>query len=79
MNIKRKTDTIMLKKILVEHKLDKINELSKATGINRTTLGAILSGKSQPSAEIMYKLIKALEIAPSEAGEIFFNPNLRDT
>jgi len=73
------TDIIALKKKAVENKLEKITALSIATGINRNTLGEILSGKSQPTATVMEKLIVALKMTPEEAGYIFFKPNLRKT
>lgn len=70
---KRATDTVALKKIMVERELDRINALSEASGVSRTTLGNILSAKAQPSAEVMNKLIDALKIPPAKAGEIFFS------
>lgn len=73
----RITNTVALKKIMVERSLDKISELSRASGVSRTTLGTVLSGKSQPSAEVMNKLVSALRIPPALAGEIFFANDLR--
>lgn len=70
------TDIIALKKIAVDRRLDKISDLSKASGVNRNTLSMILSGKSQPSSDVMYKLITALQIPPEEAGHIFFSQYL---
>lgn len=70
------TDIIALKKIAVDRRLDKISDLSKASGVNRNTLSMILSGKSQPSSDVMYKLITALQIPPEEAGHIFFSRDL---
>lgn len=73
---KRVTDVVALKKIMVEKRLDKICDLSRVAGVSRVTLGNILSGKTQPSAEVMNKLIVALNIAPEQAGQIFFKDNL---
>lgn len=70
---KRTTDIVALKKIMVERNLEKINDLSKVSGISRSTLSNILNGKSQPSAEVMNKLVDALEIPLEKAGEIFLN------
>lgn len=69
---KRATDIVALKKIMVEKELDKISELARISGVNRTTLGNVLRGKAQPSAEVMNKLIDTLAIPPNKAGEIFF-------
>lgn len=67
-----KTDHIALKKIMVEHEIDSIQELANRTQINRNTLSKILSGKARPSSEAMEKLVFTLNIAPEEAGKIFF-------
>lgn len=73
----RGTDVIALKKIMVEQDLEKISKLSQIAGISRSTLGNILSGKTQPSADVMHKLVATLKIPPEKAGEIFFNHDLR--
>ena len=71
------TDIIALKKIMVEKRLEKITDLSNATGISRNTLSGVLRGRIQPSADVMMRLAATLEITASQAGEIFFNDNLR--
>lgn len=71
-----KTDTIELKKIMIDQGIDTITELSERSGVDRNTLSKILSGESQPSSNVMFKLIWALEMSPSKAGEIFFKLNL---
>jgi transcriptional regulator with XRE-family HTH domain len=73
-----KADTKELKKIMVEKDINTVRELSEISGINRNTLGNILNGNIQPSADSMYKLIEALEIDARKAGEIFFTQHLRD-
>jgi len=70
-----KTDVIGLKKIMVEKRLDKVNALCEEAGINRGTLYNILAQKTQPSSAVIQKLIFALDIPPSRAGEIFFGQN----
>ncbi len=72
----RKTDTIALRKFMAEKQMN-VTELSRASGVSRACLGSILNGKSQPSAEVMNKLVSALEIPPETAGSIFFSRNLR--
>lgn len=79
MNTKYHTDTIALKKRMLDMGFDKITVLSKAAGVNRDTLGAILSGKVQPSANAMLKLADTLDMPPEMAGNIFFSNNLRNT
>jgi len=75
---RRVTDTIALKKAMVDSGLDKIIDLSRASGVSRNTLGNILNGNSQPSADVMNKLVVTLEVPPSEAGQIFFSSILRN-
>ena len=75
----RKTDVIALKKLMIENGFDSVIRLSVASEINRNTLGSVLGGSIQPSAEVMDKLINVLKIPASLAGEIFFNPDLRNT
>lgn len=58
---------------MVDKGLEKIKDLSEIAGISRNTLSAVLQGKHQPSADVMYKLAKALGMSPLNIGEIFFN------
>jgi len=74
-----KTDVISLKKQMIEKKISKITELSEASGVDRNTLSKVLNEEIQPSSNVMYKLVKALELTPEKAGKIFFGKNLRDT
>lgn len=67
-----KTDTIAIKKRMVEKNIKTITELSEITGINRNTLSKIISGKIQPSSEAMQKLVFKLDFTPQEAGNVFF-------
>lgn len=73
-----KTDVIEIKKIMVEKGFDTIKSLSSKAGIDRNTLGKILSGEVQPSSEVMDKLVFTLKIPPNKAGMIFFNNSLRN-
>lgn len=68
----QKTNTIELKKLMIENGINSITALSKVTNINRNTLSAVLSGEAQPSAYVMYRLVDALHIQPANAGVIFF-------
>lgn len=72
-----KTDYIEIKKIMAEKEIKTIKELAEKTGINRNTLSNVLSGKIQPSSDVMEKLVFFLEISPETAGRIFFSINLR--
>lgn len=68
----RTTNVIELKKVMVERGLSKICDLSSASKVNRTTLGNIVNGKSQPSAAVIRRLVGALDMSPDTAGRIFF-------
>lgn len=72
-----KTDTVAIKKRMVEKNIKTIKELSECTGVNRNTLSKVLSGESQPSSEVMEKLVFSLDFTPQEAGPIFFMRDLR--
>lgn len=74
-----KTDIIELKKAMVEAGLDKIIDLSGASGVDRNTISKILNGEIQPSSNVMERFVVALCLQPERAGRIFFNPNLRNT
>ena len=76
---KRITDTIAIKKIMLEKGYKTISSLAAESGINRTTLGKVLDGKIQPSSDVMFKLVETLDIPAAEAGQIFFAVNLRTT
>ena len=77
MNVVFKTDIVALRKLMIDKGYIKTIDLARASGIDRTTLGKILKGTAQPSSDVMYKLVAALEIPPQAAGDIFFNPDLR--
>ena len=72
--MERKTDTIALKKYMVEKGYKTIVSLSRDCGVNRNTLGKILDGEEQPSADVMTRLVSVLDIPAGEAGTIFFSP-----
>jgi len=74
---KRATDTIAIKKLMVEKGYKTISHLAIESGINRTTLGKVLDGKIQPSSNVMLKLVETLNISATEAGNIFFAENFR--
>ncbi len=74
-----KTDTMALKKMMVENEIETIVALSEKCGINRNTLSQVLNGNIQPSADVMDRLVSALQIPPEKAGRIFFMLNLRGT
>lgn len=73
-----KTNVIELKKLMVEHGLEKTTDLSEASGVDRNTLAKVLSGEIQPSSMVMDKLAYTLKMNSKTAGEIFFTPTLRD-
>lgn len=73
------TDVIELRKAMIEKGYDTIGAFSKDCGIGRETLGRILKGKIQPTADAMYKIVDCLSINSERAGTIFFSTNLRNT
>lgn len=73
-----KTDVKEIKKIMIDRGINTMTELSEKSGINRNTLSQVLNGESQPSSDVMDKLVSALKIEPEKAGHIFFSLNLRN-
>lgn len=78
MDVKFKTDTIALKKIMIEKQISSVTELSVKSKVNRNTLYKVLHGRIQPSSDVMGKLVNTLDIEPENAGRIFFAINLRN-
>lgn len=74
---KRATDTVAIKKLMIERGFKTINSLATESGVNRTTLGKVLDGKIQPSSDVMIKLVETLDIPADDAGKIFFALDLR--
>lgn len=73
-----RTDTKELRKAMVEVGIGTIKELSEKSGVNRNTIGKVLDGEIQPSADVMYRLAKALKMSPNKAGITFFAQDLRN-
>lgn len=71
------TDTAALRKLMIDNNIKTTKELSERSSVNRNTLAKVLDGKSQPSTDVMQKLILCLHIEPTAAGAIFFAMNLR--
>lgn len=72
------TNTIELKKRMIECNINTTKALSEVSGVNRITLGKILKGTIQPTTYVIDKLMAALNIQQNEAGSIFFSTNLRN-
>lgn len=69
-------DRTALKKAMIDAGLDTILKLSEASGVNRNTLGEILTGTAYPSSIVMQKIVNALHLTPEQAGQIFFTLKL---
>ena len=65
-------DTKELKKAMVDADLDSIQKLADASGVSRNTVVDVVSGRIQPSTDVMRKLAGALELPSERAGLIFF-------
>lgn len=72
------TNTVALRSAMAKAGLNKICQLSYASGVNRNTVGGIVNGKIQPSAQVIRRLTTALNLSPEEAGLIFLARNLLD-
>ena len=65
-------DTIELRKVMVDCGYNKIGQLAEESGVDRNTIGGILSGKIRPSSNIIEKVSIALGLDGEDIGRIFF-------
>ena len=61
---------------MAEAGINTIDELSRASGVNRNTISDVLNKKSFPSSSVMSRIASALKLEGSRAGTIFFAPKL---
>lgn len=71
-------NTVELKKLMIENGIETIGELAEKSGVGRDTISGVVNGKIRPSTAVMEKIMIALNMKPSDAGVIFFVPNLRN-
>lgn len=71
-----KTDIIALRKLALDCGIKTCTELSRRSGVNRTTTGKVWNGEEQPSSNVMYKFAACMHMTPTQAGLIFFCPDL---
>lgn len=69
-------DTIELKKAMINAGIDTVTELSERSGVNRNTVGGILSGDVRPSSAVIEKIARTLSLDGPDIGRIFFKPQL---
>lgn len=74
--LNRCVDVKELRKCATDAGFYNINDIANATGINRNTIGKILSCKIYPSSYVMSKLVDELHIPLDRAGKIFFADKL---
>ena len=60
-----------LRMLMRDRNITTISELARVAGVNRNTLADVFNGKTQPSSNVMYKLVDCLQIPPAIAGRIF--------
>lgn len=71
-----KTDTVALQKLMIDAGYKTVSALAEAAETDRNTLGKVINGKSQPSADMMDKLATTLKMDAGTAGAVFFCPVL---
>lgn len=72
----RIADAKTLQKKMIDKNINTISELAVVSGLNRNTLSKVLNGQIQPSADVMIKLVRTLDIKLTDAWEIFFSTGL---
>ena len=71
-----RTDTVALQKLMIDAGFKTVSALAEASETDRNTLGKVINGKTQPSADMMDKLAVALKMDSGTAGAVFFCPEL---
>lgn len=69
-------DTIQLRKAMIDAGFITISDLSKASNVNRNTIGGILDGNIRPSSGVIEKIALALSLTGDDIGAIFFSQKL---
>lgn len=65
-------DVKELRKIMIDKGINTIGELAELSGVDRNTLSLILRELALPSANVIAKLVEALDIPAERVGAIFF-------
>lgn len=69
-------DAHELRKAMIDSNYNTVVSLADASGVDRNTISAILSGRTKPSAVVIEKLAKALNLDSEGIGRIFFSKKL---
>lgn len=69
-------DAHELRKAMIDSNYNTVVSLADASGVDRNTISAILSGRTKPSAVVIEKLAKALSLDSEGIGRIFFSKKL---
>jgi len=69
-------DTRELRKKMIDADIATIAGLAEASGVDRNTIGAILSEKARPSSAVIDKIAEALGMEGEDIGRIFFATEL---
>lgn len=69
-------DTIALKKKMLDEGITTNLMLARESGVDRNTIGAIVSGKVKPSVAAIEKIAVALDMSGADIGDIFFKQKL---
>ena len=72
-----KTDIELLRKNITESHYRDMEMIATECRITQTQLLLIISGKVQPTSDVMYKLVDVLGIHHQTAGKIFFSTTLK--
>lgn len=69
-------DTTELRKTMLDNGIVTINDLAEMAGVDRNTVGGILSGKVRPSSAVIEKIASALSMSGNDVGRVFFKEKL---
>lgn len=65
-----------LRKAMIDADLDTADKLAKASGVNRNTIGDVISGRAVPSTDVIMKVAQTLGFTSERLGTVFFDTQL---
>lgn len=66
------TDTKALRKLMIDHEIGSIQQMSEMCKISRKTLSDVVNGKKRPTSNVISAIAQTLDLKSEDIGHIFF-------
>lgn len=66
------TDTKALRKLMIDHEIDSIQQMSEMCKISRKTLSEVVNGKKRPTSNVISAIAQTLDLKSEDIAHIFF-------